>query len=391
MPPPFARSLRALDADRSRWWAMFSAFGIALAAAWLVWAFVARVSVYAQSASARLEVDRSASSVESGVAGRIVKNHLVLGAAVREGDVLIELDASSERLALAEARARLSGIAPRILAHRRELAAVEGAQTFAAEKALHASEEARARVAEAEAAARHAHEILARSERLEDAGLVSDVDVSVARAEEESRRLAVDTVRAAASRAVADQRSSPSERRVRVEQVAQDIATLEADEVATAAAIQRLEHEISLRTLRAPTSGRVAETLPVRSGSVVHEGQRLGAIVPDGKVVLRAEFQPADALGRVRPGQRGRLRLSGFPWAQYGAVDVSVTRVGSELRDGLLRVELGVDATRSRIPLEHGLPGTVEIEIEKVAPATLVLRSAGRLVDEAGQRHEAKQ
>jgi membrane fusion protein (multidrug efflux system) len=92
-----------------------------------------------------------------------------------------------------------------------------------------------------------------------------------------------------------------------------------------------------------------------------------------------AEFSPA-ALGRIQPGQAARLRLDGFPWVQYGSLAVKVLRVGSELRAGRIRVELDVPHASSRIPLQHGLPGAVEIEVERVAPATLLLRVAGRLV-----------
>ena len=32
------------------------------------------------------------------------------------------------------------------------------------------------------------------------------------------------------------------------------------------------------------------------------------------------------------------------------------------------------------IPLQHGLPGTVEVEVDRVSPAALVLRHAGRML-----------
>ena len=51
------------------------------------------------------------------------------------------------------------------------------------------------------------------------------------------------------------------------------------------------------------------------------------------------------------------------------------------MRDGNVRVELSVQPDAdSRIPLQHGLPGSVEIEIERASPATLVLRAAGKLL-----------
>ncbi len=46
-----------------------------------------------------------------------------------------------------------------------------------------------------------------------------------------------------------------------------------------------------------------------------------------------------------------------------------------------MRVELVVHARSvSRIPLQHGLQGAVEVEVERVSPARLALRAAGQLV-----------
>jgi membrane fusion protein (multidrug efflux system) len=49
-----------------------------------------------------------------------------------------------------------------------------------------------------------------------------------------------------------------------------------------------------------------------------------------------------------------------------------------------VRVELEVLADpTSAIPLQHGLPGTVEIEVERLLPAKLVLRIAGKVATSA--------
>jgi membrane fusion protein (multidrug efflux system) len=81
----------------------------------------------------------------------------------------------------------------------------------------------------------------------------------------------------------------------------------------------------------------------------------------------------------VRPGQPARLRLDGFPWAEYGTVAATVERVASEVRAGRVRVELAVDGKHPfTVPLEHGLPGRLEIEVERTTPATLILRAAGQ-------------
>jgi uncharacterized membrane protein (UPF0127 family) len=116
-------------------------------------------------------------------------------------------------------------------------------------------------------------------------------------------------------------------------------------------------------------------------GTVVREGDRLGAVVPPGMLKIMADFLPPAALGRIQPGQPARLRLEGFPWAQYGAVSATVASVANEVRNGQVRVELTVHPDAAPlIPLQHGLPGTIEIAVDHVSPATLVLRTAGLLV-----------
>jgi hypothetical protein len=106
---------------------------------------------------------------------------------------------------------------------------------------------------------------------------------------------------------------------------------------------------------------------------VARESHQVG--VPQLNVV--ALFHPSVALGRVRPGQSARVRFDDFPWNEYGA-PARVSNVAAELRDGRIRVELTFDPdVMSGIPYQHGLAAQVEIETERVSPATLVLRSAG--------------
>jgi membrane fusion protein (multidrug efflux system) len=148
-----------------------------------------------------------------------------------------------------------------------------------------------------------------------------------------------------------------------------------------AATVERLAHEIERRRIRAPMAGRLREIAELRIGSVVREGDRLAAVVPWGELQVVADFLPPSALGRIRVGQSARLRLEGFPWTQYGSLAATVRRVASEVRNGRVRVELSLDPDHaSPIPLQHGLPGSVEVQVERLAPATLVLRAAGKLL-----------
>jgi membrane fusion protein (multidrug efflux system) len=59
--------------------------------------------------------------------------------------------------------------------------------------------------------------------------------------------------------------------------------------------------------------------------------------------------------------------------------------VANEPRSGKIRVELQVDPVHSfPVPLQHGLPGILEVRVEQISPAALVLRVAGTLLAKPG-------
>ena len=106
-------------------------------------------------------------------------------------------------------------------------------------------------------------------------------------------------------------------------------------------------------------------------------GTRLCTIVPSGDLRIVALYPPAVALGRIRPGQQARVRLEGFPWTQYGSPTARVSSVAGEARDGTIRVELTLESRTAGIPLQHGLPAEVDVEVERISPVALVLRTIG--------------
>ena len=108
-------------------------------------------------------------------------------------------------------------------------------------------------------------------------------------------------------------------------------------------------------------------------------GERLASIVPSGRLIVAAEFPANAAFGRIQPGQTARMRLDGFPWAEFGAVPAKVSQVAAEIRDSNVRVEFEMQPDSSfRGKLEHGMPGSIDVAVEHVTPLSLVLRTAGQ-------------
>lgn len=132
-----------------------------------------------------------------------------------------------------------------------------------------------------------------------------------------------------------------------------------------------------LRVL-AKVSGYVGHVSPLQLGDVVQAGQLLATIVPSATVRVVAHFPPRQAAGLVLSGQPARVRLDGFSWLEFGALEAFVARTASE-PDGLSRVELTLQGTPlTTLPLQHGQTASVDIETDRASPWALVQRSVGR-------------
>ena len=387
MAQPFAHTLRSLEADRVRAWLAALACTALLLLAWSAWFFFARLPVYVVSDSARLEVNQAVHPIQSPVAGQIRTIHLTLGADVAQGDVLIDLDAEAQRLQLQEEQTRLDTLAPQLERISGELVAQKQGRREAVEGAGSAGEEARARLREAEAAASQAREELTRAEKLHESGLVPEIEFLRTRSDFERRQALSATLRLDIDRQRSEQRASDSEQAVRAERLEREQAVLRGQLATEKAIVERLTHERDQRRVRAPIDGRVGEIAEVHAGEFVRAGDRLAAIVPSGQLKAIAYFPPSTALGRIRQGQAAHLRLDGFPWIQYGSIAALVSNVASEMRDGRIRVELRLTPDpASRIPFQHGMPGSVEIEVASASPAVLVMRTTGQWLAGPGTR-----
>lgn len=381
MPTPFTRCARSLNADRFNRSAWLILLVAVLIGGWLAWSAWATVALYETTDQARLEVDREAHPVEALVGGRVKATHLVVGREVKAGEVLIELETEAQRLQLGEEQARITALAAQLAALRGQAAAAEQAQSETRQAAPVALDEARAKLAEAEAAARAALDEAARREKLHAGGLVSDAELVRAQAEAQKRQAAVEALRLAINRQDKDQRAQDSGQQAALENLKRDAAALEGEIQTRQAIIERLRYETGQRLIRAPAAGHLGEVAELRVGQVVREGDKLGAVIPDGRLKLVAEFPPSDSLGRIKPGQPASLRLDGFPWTEYGKLAGEVINVASEPRAGHVRVELLVyPESAPLVPLQHGLPGKLEVEVERISPAALVLRSVGKLL-----------
>ncbi len=368
------RSLEAVQLE-PRWLAL----PMLMLAAWAVWLIGSHVDVYAASGSARFEVLQKVTRIAAPKGGRIVSLALELGSQVREGDVIAALDDTSEQRHHAELQSELHGVESRIAALREQIVAEE--QARGSSERVKQIEGVRARLAarEAESVADHQARLADVSARLHEREIVATVELQKAEQEATVRRSQAqsavqeigrlqalrDNERDAALARVAALRTQEVELESRVETLRLQLAEADAD----------VEHCL----IRASAPGRLATAAAVRIGDVLKEGDLIATVVPSEEAQIVGDFPAGDAVGRILPGQRARVRLSGFAWTEYGALAATVRRVASEPSHGAIRVELQVDGDAlGGVPLQHGLPAAVEIHVETATPWQLLVRMLGR-------------
>jgi membrane fusion protein (multidrug efflux system) len=377
----FSQTTRSLANDTSRYaniaWLLAGIF----MAGWMLWLFAGTVTVYEISKHARLEVRQASHQVDALVHGKVAATALAIGTEVKAGDILVELDASSEELRLKEEEARLEAIPRRIAALQREIEAQQFVRSDDLQSASASTEVAKYRNQEADAALEFAKDQGQRLTRLSAIGGAATVDAMRAITETQKLTASRDALSSDLKRIELEARTRAHQHDAQIETLKSSIVSLEGEMAISQAAIARLKIDIEKHIVRAPISGRTGDVVPLHAGAYVNEGQRLATIVPEGELIVVADFSPSLTLGRVRAGQKGRLRLDGFPWAQYGTAQATVSRVASEIRDNLVRVELVLDAaSSSNVFMQHGLPGSIEVSVEETSPASLILRSAGLLL-----------
>jgi membrane fusion protein (multidrug efflux system) len=374
----FTRTGALLRADGFRGSALILLVALSLAGGWIWWFSRSEVPLYEVTGNARLETNRAGYVVQSPIDGKLVSSDLMVGRRVAVGDELARVESDLQRLQRTESRTRIGAVDAQIKALESELALSEKAAEDERRTTQSGIEVAQQQLKSAEAPAKYLEAEIERVKRLQSQGLISEREYQRTLSEAAEKRATADSLRATIGRLEREQSQRDSQRQVRHQQIRSEMTRLTGEIQTTRTSMDRLDFEIDRRVIRAPVAGVVGESAVLRPGAFLTAGQKLAAVLPEGGTIMVAQFPPASALGRIQPGQTARIRLQGFPWMQYGSLLGKVDRVAGEVRDGTVRVELAVGPSeRGNIPMQHGLPGSVEIEVERISPMRLAMRLAG--------------
>jgi multidrug resistance efflux pump len=384
MPSSFVHTLRSLERAERPW--LWVSPALALALGWWLWMTEARVNVYAPALKARIEVRRMANRVAALESGRIVTLRCELGRFVERGEVLVELDSSLQRAELSHERAEIERLERTLRALRDQIGTEEAKRVarskmdaLAATQGDYALEAARLDVG-------HREELARIAQTLSEQRLTARIDAVNAGVELSASRLQLDRATVEAARLRAAQVYEEQAQLARVAELRREQAELEAEQLVHRASVERVQAQLDRRVLTAPASGRLGNIAALQVGDVVKAGDLLATVIPDDDVRVVAEFAPDDAVGRILPGQPARVRLNGFSWLEFGMLTGDVQHVASEPHDGTIRAEIAMHERLAGVPIQHGLPSSVDVRVGRDSPWSLLRRSIGAILLDAEDR-----
>lgn len=388
MSAPFSRSLRALQTDGNRQWLLPFALGLLLITLWSAWFWGTKLKVYAMTPQATLQIQRAIYPLATERVGKLVSHTLRLGRKIKKGELLLQLDATELSLQLKQEQARLETAIAKKKAIELQKQADKKGHIRSRQVNYVAMKEMRLQRQQAKRDAKRQKSDRARLARLSKKGLISRIQYRDAKAKYESSRDKVQQLTLQLRQLSLRRQQQRNLHDTQQATYLKELATLTGEIKIRQAACQRLEIERKKYSIRAPRDGYIGNVTELALGSMLPEGTKVGTLIAQGEVKIIADFPPAAALGRITKGQRASMRLTGFSWVQYGSLSGRVDSVASVPQKGLIRVELSVlQAPSSPIPLKHGMPGSVEILIERMTPAALFLRSAGQLLAPSARQH----
>jgi membrane fusion protein (multidrug efflux system) len=328
------------------------------------WGVLARVSVYAVAMHTPLALDPAFQVVTTPGAGQVRVTHLQVGREVQAGEVLVELDSTDQRLQLEVARQHLLALEAHRTARRQEGAALEAAWQAIVQAAQAAHEEAQTRHDDAVRALQVAQE---KVQRLGPLSPLADL---------QAQKTAVETTRRSLQQLEHTQQVQAAEWRARLAQHQREVVVLEGDLAVATAQLARLAHTLEGSQLRAPSAGRLGAVASLLPGMVVQAGAWLGVLGPRGAFLVTADVPPAVAGGRLRAGQPAWLRFTSEPGKPASTLPAIVAQVAEASSDAGVRAVLRLaPEALAQLPLQPLAVGTVVVEVDQVAPITLVLRT----------------
>ncbi len=221
--------------------------------------------------------------------------------AVKQGDLLLRIDPTNARIAVAEAAAELAA------ARRRFRQAVATNSALSAQVLARSAgiAEARARLGAASAEYDKARVDLRRRQALAASGAVSGEELTAAQKALASAQAAIASAQAGIAGAESSRSAASGEFAANDAMVAGSTEATDPGVMAAAAKLEAAQLDLERTTIRAPIAGTITRR-QVQLGQRVAQGQQIMTIVPLTQVYIDANFKERQ-LDRVRVGMPAKV------------------------------------------------------------------------------------
>lgn len=235
--------------------------------------------------------------VTPSVTGIVQTVNVVDTQAVKQGDVLVQLDDTDARLALAQAEANLGQSRRRVSSY---MATDEG--LAAQVKAREADEtQAQARLVAAQSDFTKAQVDLKRREALAKSGAVSGEELTNARNSMAQAESNLNVAKAAAAQATANRLSTIGAKKANAALTINATVETNPEVMLAKAKVEQAQVDLARTVIKAPVDGVIARR-QVQVGQRVQNGERLMSVVPLHDVHVDANFKEVE-LRHVKIGQ----------------------------------------------------------------------------------------
>ena len=221
--------------------------------------------------------------------------------AVKEGDVLLVIDPTDAKLAVAQATAELDRATRRVksyMANDNNLSAQISAREADAQRAS-------AQLAAAQADFERAKVDLQRRQALVASGSVSGDELTRAKNGFDAASAQLAAAKAAAAQVTANQRSAVAAKEANAALISHSTVDTNPEVLAARARLDQAQMDLARSVIRAPLDGVVAQRR-VQRGQRVQPGMPLMAVVPVNEIYVDANFKEVQ-LEKVRVGQSVKL------------------------------------------------------------------------------------
>lgn len=162
----------------------------------------------------------------------------------------------------------------------------------------------------------------------------------------------------------------------------------------TDAQLRSVEEELNRIVVRSPIAGKILQLNLRNPGQILQPGEPIVRIVPqDSPLVVKAQI-PVQDIGRVEPGQTVQLRVSAYPYPDYGTAMGTLRDISPDAlpcqgncwggATAYYEATIVLDDSnplRKDAQLQPGMDAIADIISRKERVATFILRKARLLAD----------